>query len=63
MPARIEINVQLPDILTAPVCSKLIIEFIKYVVYQRQQIPYNYQRLESALKTKASVVENVSKYF
>ncbi|XP_046835980.1 MAD2L1-binding protein-like [Vespa velutina] len=40
-----DINVILDEHLTSDSCTKLIIEFIKYVLYQKQQIPFTYDSL------------------
>ncbi|KAF7382448.1 hypothetical protein HZH68_015367 [Vespula germanica] len=50
-----DINVILDEPLTSDSCTKLIIEFIKYVLYQKQQIPFTYDSLvHLQAKTKKS---------
>lgn len=40
-----EIDVLLDEPLTSESCIKVVIEFIKYVLYQKQQIPFAYDSL------------------
>ncbi|XP_017757615.1 PREDICTED: MAD2L1-binding protein [Eufriesea mexicana] len=45
------INVMLDEPLTSNSCVKLVIELLKYILYQKQQIPFTYDSL-SQLKMK-----------
>ncbi|XP_078034396.1 MAD2L1-binding protein [Augochlora pura] len=40
-----EINVKLDEPLTSDICVKLVIELLKYILYQKQQIPFTYDSL------------------
>lgn len=42
----VEFNVEVNDIITPSSCSSMVIEFIKCIIYQKQLIPYNYERLK-----------------
>ncbi|KAK2576445.1 hypothetical protein KPH14_005777 [Odynerus spinipes] len=68
-----DINVILDEPLTSDSCTKLIIELIKYVLYQKQQIPFAYDSLvqlqakvkktdrnSSFIKTLLNSLKNVS---
>lgn len=39
------IHVSLDERLTSDICVKLIIELLKYILYQKQQIPFTYDSL------------------
>lgn len=55
------INVILDEPLTSDSCTKLIVEFIKYVLYQKQQIPFTYDSLVH-LNTKIKKADRNSSY-
>ncbi|XP_033339231.2 MAD2L1-binding protein [Megalopta genalis] len=40
-----DINVKLDEPLTSDGCVKLVIELLKYILYQKQQIPFTYDSL------------------
>ncbi|XP_076284282.1 MAD2L1-binding protein [Lasioglossum baleicum] len=40
-----DINVELDEPLTTDACVKLVIELLKYILYQKQQIPFTYDSL------------------
>lgn len=42
----VEFKVEMNDVITPLSCSTMINEFIKYVIYQKQLIPYPYERLK-----------------
>lgn len=42
---EMEIDVMLDEPLTSDSCTKVVIELIKYVLYQKQQIPFTYEAL------------------
>ncbi|XP_076656652.1 MAD2L1-binding protein [Halictus rubicundus] len=46
-----DINVKLDEPLTTDACVKLVIELLKYILYQKQQIPFTYDSL-TQLQTK-----------
>lgn len=47
-----EIKVEVNDVITPLSCSSMIIEFIKYVIYQKQLIPYPYERLKMCVNER-----------
>lgn len=47
------INVTLDELLTSNNCVKLVIELLKYILYQKQQIPFTYDSL-SQLQMKST---------
>lgn len=55
------INVILDEPLTSDSCTKLIIELIKYVLYQKQQIPFTYDSLVQ-LQTKVKKTDRNSSF-
>jgi len=42
---EMEIDVMLDEPLTSDSCTKVVIELIKYILYQKQQIPFTYEAL------------------
>lgn len=68
-----EINIMLDEPLTNDSCTKVVIELVKYVLYQKQQIPLAYDALAkcqtsvkttdrnaASFKTFSSMLKNVS---
>lgn len=43
--AEKQLEIPLDEPLTTESCKKLIIEFVKYLLYQKQQIPFSYDSL------------------
>ncbi|XP_012273387.1 MAD2L1-binding protein [Orussus abietinus] len=73
--SEIEIAVKLEEPLTSGSCSKLAIELIKYLLYQKQQVPFSYECLTqlqakakptdknfSSIKAVLNTLENVSEH-
>lgn len=51
---EVEIDVMLDEPLTSDSCTMVVIEFIKYILYQKQQIPFSYEalaRFQTSVKT------------
>jgi len=46
-----EIDVILDEPLTSDSCTKVVIEIIKYILYQKQQIPFTYEALSQFQKS------------
>jgi Mad1 and Cdc20-bound-Mad2 binding len=47
-----EINIDFPDVLSDVTCSELIIELIKYILFMKEQIPYQYNQLKYVVDRK-----------
>lgn len=45
----IELVVNVNDIITPTSCAKMIIELIKFIIYQTELIPYPYERLKMCI--------------
>ena len=43
---RALVDIQLEEYLTSSSCSKVVNEIIKYLAYQKQQIPYPFEQLK-----------------
>lgn len=55
------INIKITDIILTPLtCAVLINEVIKYLVYQKSQIPYPYNWLQTVITRKRKKTESVS---
>lgn len=55
----IKINLNIGDQLTSISCGHVVVELIKFIAYQRLQIPYSYQWLKQVVnKRKACEEEN-----
>ncbi|XP_071558919.1 MAD2L1-binding protein isoform X2 [Temnothorax nylanderi] len=51
---EMEIDVMLDEPLTSDSCTKVVMELIKYILYQKQQIPFTYEALaqfQTSVKT------------
>lgn len=48
----INLDINIGDQLTPVSCGHMIVELIKFLLYQRLQIPYNYQRLKYLINCK-----------
>ncbi|XP_050551395.1 uncharacterized protein LOC126910943 [Spodoptera frugiperda] len=60
----IVLNLEIGDQLTNISCGHVIVELIKFIVYQRLQIPYSYQWLKQVITKKKSCEEdNVKESF
>lgn len=68
-----EIDVLLDEPMTSESCTKVVIELVKYILYQKQQIPFAYEALTQfqtsvkatdrnaiAFKTLTNTLKNVS---
>ncbi|XP_065211823.1 uncharacterized protein LOC135839635 [Planococcus citri] len=55
----VEFNVEVNDIITPSSCSSMVIEFIKYIIYQKQLIPYNYERLKMYVPRGQTLVDSM----
>lgn len=53
----IECRVEVNDIITPMTCSAMVIEFIKYIIYQKQLIPYPYERLKMYVDMRKKQLE------
>lgn len=49
---RSDLSINFPDIVSTATCSELIIELIKYILYLKEQIPYQYNRLKLVVDKK-----------
>jgi hypothetical protein len=47
-----EINIDFPDVLSDVTCSELIIELVKYILFMKEQIPYQYNQLKYVVDRK-----------
>ncbi|XP_059489200.1 uncharacterized protein LOC132204595 [Neocloeon triangulifer] len=47
-----EICIDFPDVLSNVTCSELIIELIKYILFMKEQIPYQYNQLKYVVDRK-----------
>lgn len=47
-----EINIDFPDVLTDVTCSELVIELVKYILFMKEQIPYQYNQLKYVVDRK-----------
>lgn len=54
----VEFNVEINDIITPLSCSAMVIEFIKYIIYQKQLIPYPYERLKMYVDKRRNQLDN-----
>lgn len=62
MPSHVLVNVELPDVLTASICSHLSVELFKHIAYQKQQLPFPYKHLISMMnKTPNGTDESQSR--
>ncbi|XP_053984505.1 MAD2L1-binding protein [Hylaeus volcanicus] len=59
--AEMNIDVALDEPLTSGTCVKLIIELLKYILYQKQQIPFTYDSL-TQLQTNVKPTDKNSSY-
>lgn len=59
MPKVSELKIELIDTLTPKTCSKLAINLIKYILYQAEQIPLNYESLIRVFKQTKDYFEAV----
>ncbi|XP_031831303.1 MAD2L1-binding protein [Nomia melanderi] len=54
-----DINVKLDEPLTSNACVKLVIELLKYILYQKQQIPFAYESLTQLQMNMKSTDRNL----
>lgn len=59
----INIEINLSDILTRTSCAVLVCELIKYLIYQREQIPYTYERLKYLITKRKELMSKVSNLY
>ncbi|KOB64991.1 MAD2L1-binding protein [Operophtera brumata] len=52
VPKPVKIDLNIGDQLTSISCGHIVVELIKFVVYQRQQIPYTYPWLKQVINKK-----------
>lgn len=52
-----EFKIKIDDIITPFSCSAMVIEFIKYVIYQKQLIPYPYERLKMYVNRRRKMLD------
>ncbi|RLU21023.1 hypothetical protein DMN91_007639 [Ooceraea biroi] len=52
-----EINVLLDEPLTSDSCTKVVIEIVKYILYQKQQIPFVYEALARKFQTNVQATD------
>ncbi|CAB3387807.1 Hypothetical predicted protein [Cloeon dipterum] len=48
----IEISIDFPDVLSNITCSELLIELVKYILFMKEQIPYQYNQLKDGVDRK-----------
>lgn len=53
----IMLNLNIGDQLTSTSCGHVVVEFIKFIVYQRLQIPYSYQWLKQVINKRNACEE------
>lgn len=58
----IKIDLNIGDQLTSISCGHIVVEIIKFLAYQRLQIPYTYQWLKQIV-TKRKACENVKESY
>ncbi|RZF36423.1 hypothetical protein LSTR_LSTR010843 [Laodelphax striatellus] len=57
---RVDLNIKLNDLVTFQSCSTLVSSIIKYLIYQRHQIPYTFEVLKHLVKRRKELVSNDS---
>lgn len=57
---EITIDIKITDVLTPLTCGLLVNEIIKYLVYQKSQIPYPYNWLQTVVTRKRKSMESHS---
>lgn len=55
-------DVEVNDVITPLSCSAMVIEFIKYIVYQKQLIPYPYERLKMYVDRRKTQLDFMKVY-
>ncbi|CAB3245914.1 unnamed protein product [Arctia plantaginis] len=55
------VNLEIGDQLTAISCGHIIVELVKFITYQRLQIPYTYQWLKQVVNRKRACVDEDTK--
>lgn len=51
------VNVDISDVMSPQTCGLILIEIIKYLVHQKQQIPFTYDRLKDMVSKKREIGE------
>lgn len=54
-----EVDVTLDEPLTSDSCTKLVMEIVKYILHQKQQIPFTYEALAQFQKSAQATDKNV----
>lgn len=59
----VTLNINIGDQLTSISCGHVVIELIKFIAYQRLQIPYTYQWLKQVITKRKECKNDIKENF